>query len=864
MVKVDNKKTIHALTVSFMRSYKKSTLTVLLAVSLIITLVVSLFTLIHTNHRIEAQQNLFIYTNIDYEVKGLNLEQAEKLKERKEMEKLGIRQVSGTVTADNSQSASIVSANETSILAVSRLLEGKMPEAENEIVAEKWTLLNLGINPVIGTEVTFPANVFATGRTEEKTYKITGVINDITLNKLSGSMNLYTGLAGAQMDELVAEVKWKDGVNAAEEMQRAAEELNIPQKSISPNPWKENTTELVKTDFEMGLLLTLICFVIVWGIYRIALIKRESQYSILRAVGVTKEQVGKMIRAELLLLYLVSIPIGFLLGAAGVCLITYFSKDNENPIYFWGVQEPFRIVFPVIPVLVCIAAVGAMMLLIAWMGYRKTAEKPVISGINGAEGTEGKRHRLFTIKEKDPSRFLAWKLGGKYIFSSPKTTLMIILSLTVGGSLFYGLAYRADLAKSLKEIKTKENFYNSDYMLTAYNDMDAAKGITGDTVKKAQEIPGITGMEAQMAMPVKVLDDGTKRLDDYLDGLNERVGRIYGFTLKNSSGGDAVYQTKLKGYNKTALEKLENYLVEGTFDPEHMKEDEVIVAMPRMSEYGKSKGTVGFFKNGLPLISYEIGQTITLKYRTDFDTDAEEYWQCTDQDAAYTEKRYKVAAIVYYPYMQQVSVLEKVYPLLITSEEYFKKLSPADVYETVHLNTDGGLGKEKEAEIEQELIRLSVENKGVTARSLIEEKAKLDMLYQKEMVYIYGIAAVAFILILVNLVNSLKYRMQTRKMELFIYKAVGMDIRFQSRMILFENMIFGAVSLAAVWSLSRVIAKYLYTGSEIYIYGITYQYNYVIFLLLAAATLLLCYAVTRGLNRQLRKDRVVDELNKLE
>ncbi|MHC5217123.1 ABC transporter permease [Enterococcus sp. LJL128] len=862
MVKVENDKTIQALTKRFIKSYKKNTITILLAVTLIITLIVSLLTLFHTNHRIEAKQNLFIYTDIDYQISNLKNSQLRELEGDKAIAKLGIRRFQATIKNDY-QSAALVSANEPSILATSKLLSGAMPTAENEIVAEKWALLNLGINPVVGTDVQLETIATESTDSELKTYTIVGIINDVSLNKLSGSLNLYTSLNEDVADDYYAEVKFKNNVDSRQIIQNKKKHLGIAQKDISLNPWKENKQELLILDIQITTLLLIICFVIIWGIYRISLLARENQYGILRAVGVTKRQIRKMIVSELLVIYVISIPLGIIFGQLCSYLVTYISKNNESDIFFWGEREPFEMVVPILPIILCIAGVGVVLFIISLLGARKINKQTIMEVIIGEKEDDNKNTAVFTISDKS-ERFLYVKLGCRYIFAKFRTSIVIVVSLIIGGSLFYGLAYKGILASHETVIQKEANFYNSDYILTATNDRTANQGITIETVKQAQQIEEIVKTETQMAMPIKVLNDETKRNNKYFEEMEKRVENIYGFSLRGKLGSNSIYQTKLKGYNTETLKKLKNYLVVGNFNPDNMEANEIIIAMPRISEYGKSKGTVGFFKKGTAIMDYQLGQTIKISYRSDFDTTSNKYWQSEDDEQYYSKLDYKIVAIVYYPYMKEVSVLEQVYPLLITSETNYSKINPSGVYETANFTVKDSSSKKRKEEIEQELIRLAVKNQQVTARSLIEENSKLDMLYQKELVYIYGIAVVAFTLLLINLVNSLKYRVETRKRELYIYRAIGMSLHSQSKMIQIENMIFGLVSVGIVFLASHAIAQFLYVESEIYIYGQSYEYDYFIYLLLAAAILVICYVVSILLNRRLKDESILNELNKIE
>lgn len=64
----------------------------------------------------------------------------------------------------------------------STVIEGAIPERVGEIAAEKWALLNPGIEPVIGQTIELTNH--ETGN-EEK-FQLTGILTDIYRNKKAG------------------------------------------------------------------------------------------------------------------------------------------------------------------------------------------------------------------------------------------------------------------------------------------------------------------------------------------------------------------------------------------------------------------------------------------------------------------------------------------------------------------------------------------------------------------------------------------------------------------------------------------------------------------------------------------------------
>lgn len=844
----------------YIQKYKKNSILLIFSMSLTIAMLVSLFILMHTNHRIEAQQNMFIYTALDCEIKNVSAEQLEILRNDEKIEHLGIARYD-TVMYTEGQHTTIAEANKDEIISVSKFLAGNMPQQENEVVAEKWTLLNLGVKPEVGETVCLQDEL---GNSVE--YKITGIINDISLNKMSGSLFLYTSInqESATKEDYVVTVKYNDGVNIKKATSKIIDAIGINSKQVSYNVWKENTKELILWDIELGILLIAIGGVIILGLFRVFFISRESQYGILRAVGMRYEKLKKMIIFELMDLYLLSIPVGIILGWLSAFLVTVLSKDKELMLYFWGKKYIFQMVIPFIPIICGVIGLGGVVVLIGTLSAKNICSKSIINAVSGSGNDDIVTTRFFNIKSSTTFFRTFQKISLKYIVKEIKSTVAIILSICFGFCLFYGLIYQAEIYKAKKEYLNNLNFYNNDYIMTANNDTVIGGGISNETVQKISALKDIKNVETELSAPIKVIDNGVKRYDDYIDTLNERVIRGYGFSLEGKSKEQDVYLTKIKGYNETALRKLYDYIKEGDFNSQDIRDDEIILAMPIMSTHGKSKGVAGYFKEGEPTFQYKCGDSIKIMYRSDYDTSSDEYWLCTDNDAEYSYKEFKIAAIVYYPYMKMASQLEQIYPLLITSEKQMRKIIPVSTYQSVNINLKNEVDSSRQEEVEEALINLAVENENTTARSMIDEKEKLDIIYRKELVNVFGIAFVSLILVLINIINNLKYRVQVRKSEFGIYRAIGTRNRIIIKMICFENISICGVSLMIAFMLTLFISKKLYQLSEIYVYGISYEYNSLIFIVLVLISLGICYVISNKIGKGIMKENIIDQIDTIE
>ncbi|MGY3750118.1 ABC transporter permease [Vagococcus acidifermentans] len=852
------------LTIRFFKRYKKHTLALFFSFLLTVALLVSIITLTHTNQRIIEKQNLFIYSDIDYQLENVSADQLKKIKQVSGIKHLGVTSYVGYIETKENQWGSVIAATDEAILSVSALLDGRMPRKSDEIVAEKWALLNLGINPVVGQLFTLPvADAAETGNKSPRTYRLVGIINDLALNKRSGAIDLYTALApeSSRSSVLTVFLAFSENTNKEKKIAAVAQAANIPRSQIRKNVWQDEFHQPLQSDMQIGLLLTFVCASVIYGIYRMMLMSRKNQFGILRAIGLTKRQIQKIILYELGLLAAVSYPLGIGLGILLSYLVTHMSKDQQIKIYFWGKADAFQLIVPILPLILCLVLLLGATIMIGVIGAKKVNQQSVIGTIFSNAGLEQSARRVALINAKQRFLSVYQQLGIKYFFQDIKTTCYMLLSLTIGISLFVALSYQAILSNEEQEIKKATDFYTSDFIMTATDDQNSYVGITKQTFQAVVNEKSVVEVDAQTALPIQVVDDGVARNSRYLAERNQHVVTHYGFQLSGNNGQEDVFMTKLKGYNDSALSKLSDYLISGKIPDDGLKRNEVILAMPTTSTYGRSKGMVGFFKTGEPIMAYQAGDKIRTRYAVGQElSDAGIEQLIAGNSTTLEEKEWVVSAVVFYPYMPQVSLLEKSYPLLITSEDNFRQIVPQAVYESLAIHAADKLTPTAQEKTEQRLIELAVANQHVTARSLIDEIAQLESIYRKEMVYVIGIACVVFLLVITNVINNLKYRIEMRTQELFLLKAIGITTNRLIVTIVFENLIVAGMSLVLSALLAIPITRYQYVQSQIYLLGKKYDYPLTSLFAVAFCTLFLSVVISWFVSRNLRRQTIIEGL----
>lgn len=840
---------------SFIKNYKKNTLAIFSSFALTFLLLTVMLILIHTNHKIANIQLKAEFTPSDCYIDDLTKEQTELLKQDSDIKWMALQKGSYELYKRNGQNVFLTKGDDKMITLMTKVIDGRLPRKEGELAAEKWVLLNLGIEPVIGQDVTITDK-----DGKEVSYHLVGMLSDIYANKKYGTLEMFTSMDYDSTAPYLAYVQFQDHINYHSKAESLKKTLNLQKKQLKECPAREQLDELYLLDAEIISVILLICMVVFYGVYRIAALSRMQQYGILRAIGMKRKQLCKMLLLELHHIYWVSVPFGILAGLFIFWIVMVISGDRDTKVYLLNQEVRFHMVIPIWQILICVVVTFLLISLIGYLFGRKITGSSIIDTIAGTEAE--KESRLFPIQKTSSKTGTLFRMSCKYIFKDLKTSGFVILTICLGVTLFTGLAYKAKTLKIYRE-DTKEMYYlNGEYALTMLYFNSVKEGLSRESVEKIKDLKGITSVKTSSGLPVRVVDeDGVKRNDAFYEDRNETLKEIYGYEDRGYDGKNQIYKSTLLGYNSEALTALQKYVIEGDFKPDGLKKDEVILSILRMDDT-KNNDLPGYYKEGTPLMDYHAGDEISIKYRKDLQTGSEEYEKLTDHDAEYAYKTYKIAAIVSFPYMRDCNIT--IYPLLITSDRYIQELVPDSGIQCMYCDGDTNQSLSQQNLLEQQLIQIGSQNSNISTRSLISETKQNEMFYHKQMVYIYGISVVALILVMMNMINNFRYRMQKRTKEICMLRAIGMSVAMTKRLMVFENFILGVLSVLAAFALSRPVLKYLYKISDMQSFSHGFHFAYTEFLLVSAGALAVCVFLSFGILKSWKTRQITEGIGSFE
>lgn len=456
---------------------------------------------------------------------------------------------------------------------VGELLSGRLPEQENEVAAQEALFRKMGTEPVIGNTVTFD---FYDGNTE--TFTISGILNGSDETKqfpifLSG---LYAE-NGSQLKNMpyVVYVKIYNATNLHPDDCREAiyligADAGIERKDISPSRAFLDSlsvdTKQVLLYSMIGSVILLACILVIYGVFYLSVIGRIHQFGQLRAIGMTKKQMKKLVSREGAGLYLRSAPVGIAIGTVAGYLI---------------LPDGFRII-TALPV---IALVSAVVYLITMLSIRRPAR--IAAAVSPMEALRYVPQDGMKKKEnkKQCRRLTPMGLGMMNFSKNRKKAAITMLSLALGGILFMTAA--AYMSSFNKENFARQGHFTEAEFLISYEPSAIALNENG-----------LSGMQADLPM-----DEEMVRAITALDGV-KKVTAVRSFGVNFDYPKNDEYDNDDMVYPLTEEETREigQYLESGSADYDKLMSGGYILAAGN----GTAAEIYGW--------SFIPGDTITLHY----------------------------------------------------------------------------------------------------------------------------------------------------------------------------------------------------------------------------------------------------------
>lgn len=611
---------------------------------------------------------------------------------------------------------------------------------------------------------------------------------------------------------------------------------------------------------------------LIYNSFSISVADRTRQLGILKSIGATKKQIRASVRYEALLLAGVGIPVGLLVGCAGIGITLWAIRDVFTalvPNYETKMELVLSPIPLVIAVLICLVTV----LISASVPAKRAARLQPIDAIRQSRDVRIKAREVRTSKLTETLFGFEGAMGAKNFKRNRKRYRATVLSLFMSVVLFISASsFCAYLTDSVRTMAGEETFDLLCQLPTEY---------APNLMREMKQINGVT----RTAFSCKA---GGSRLD-------------FGYSAKPEALSDEYHSMPTHRMQSGAADENIDlavlYLDDETFraickenelDPERYFNAEQptgvlqneVVEMIRDGSARKWYRYDLLNESALPVEATTRAvikrEGYTWNYRMSDETEVIEYYP-----NAYVEE-------------QKANAVHGRYEL--NSERADEILPMADVLETRTYTADAVVKPDgfclttdraailypfsalPEAEqkagtatvffeaknhkaVEKEMLNL-IEQKGMLDTHVInfaEERENSRMIVGVVNVFAYGFIILISLIAVANVFNTISTNIMLRRREFATLKSIGLGEKGFRRMLNYECVIYGfralllglPVSLLVTFLIHRVIGESLQTGFYVPWYSIA----------IAIGSVFLVVFVTMLYARhRLRKDNPIDAL----
>ena len=421
------------------------------------------------------------------------------------------------------------------------LAEGRLPEAEQEIVVDTFVLEELGLPCELGQKV--PLRFRFMGEMIEEEFEVCGWYQGDAIGHASEvflSERYWTGLRGTLTDEdfqnwgkehpedkgvglLAGNLFFDDVGNLEEKIETVIRNAGYdPDTELSYGVnWAYMSSRLEETDPMTVLILICVVavilvtgYLIIYNIFQISVISDIRFYGLLKTIGTTKRQIRRLVRRQALMLSAVGIPLGLAAGyGIGALVLPFMLSFSDYDGMEVALQfQPW--------ILLCGAGFSAFTV---YLSSRKPGRiAGSVSPIEAVRYTqEGASDRGSLKKKKKPrkkkgGRFSALSMALSNLGRSRRTTVVVVMAISLSIIL-------------LMVVMTAVGSFRIDRFIE--------QRITGDFLLGSSDITGATSGKSGVEIAPELL-----RLADGQEGIEGRQEMWTRFSTWLQIDGKALEQ----------------------------------------------------------------------------------------------------------------------------------------------------------------------------------------------------------------------------------------------------------------------------------------------------------------------------------
>ena len=754
-----------------------------------------------------------------------------------------------------------------------RLVSGRLPENENEILIPTHLKTNGRIQLSIGDEIKLDIGKRISGidnieldqsnpyqenekieNTVSKTYKIVGIIERPAYNIEDYSSAGYTFITymneinkdyPVDLYTLYSDKGLKDYIKVT------ASILNVDYKiykeyingNMTTEEVLENESELKKAKYDIEIndslivletnpisdstlgglsaVAIIVCIIIIFtsvfcikNSFDISITEKIKQYAMLRSIGATKKQIKKNVFYEATILGIIGIPLGILLGFFASIILLFISNNLLDGMTANKLNLHYT--FSFLSIFISIILGIITIYLSALRSATKASKVSLIESIRNSSNIKVKSKKLKSKKIINKLFGIGGDISYKNMKRNSSKYRTTIISIAVSSFVFISLSSFMTIVNEA----VKKEYNSTDYNigLYVYNE----NKITDELYDKIIETTRLDNIDkCAIIRNLNLNVHNIKYTKDMMDSLKK----------SGLSDDDIEHESNL-ALISIGDDAYKDYLSKLNLKYEDAK-DKVILINRVNREY----------------FDLEKQKSIQLFF------DALDYKK-NDKISGIVEGNKKIE-------LEIISVTDEKYfslnndlynPTLIISDELFDKIKPKE--NTHYINV---YYKSSNAYKLQDDIDIVLKDESYTLNNVDEQVKLMNNFYTLIAIFLYGFIIVISFIGITNIFNTITTNMELRRQEFAMLKSVGMTTYEFNRMIRLESIFIGVKSLIFSIPIGVLISYIIYIklGKEI---GLIYSIPIVSILLSILVVFLLITIIMKYSLSKINKQNTIETI----
>lgn len=855
-------KILNEITKKYLKLNKKRSLVTLIGIILSGAMISAVTTLAVTFQRFMLDVEISQSGEWEAIIENVNLEELQEIKQNKKLKEILVMEPLSIAKNDYSEDEFIMLykySKEALTKMNGKILEGRMPENENEIVLSSTFFDGKENEPKIGEKVSFTL-----GKRMDKGYELLSQAKSETEEFIESEKRTFTvcgkiyrpvfesytdhytsGITLLENEEKIISKTVDIGIinKKAKDVYKTAEEICQNLSTDSTHKTDYNTYVLAykgvnhKAEFNTTLysicaILIIVIIVgsvlVIYNSFAISVSERKKQFGMLSSIGATKKQIKRSVIYEALVLGSIGIPVGILSGIVGIGITLKFVDNLLKPMLTevnWG----FKLTISWPSILVAAILIGFTIYLSVIIPAKRASKISPIEAIRQTTDIKVKPKKLRTPKIIRKIFGIQGELALKNLKRSKKRYRTTVISLVISIVLF--MATTGFVGYMFEGFDSIYKTVDFDYEIRL-NKTEKTEELYEkiSNIEKVEDIIKYKYIGKTIEVPVNKLNEKLKNT------INEERKKCNQEPL-NENG---TYN--LSGYIYCLDEKTyKDYLKQVGIS--ELKQDEFILV--------NYANLLQEYKIETQILNYKNGDEIQVtRYKYEYDEYGDEINKT--EEGNFKMKFAKITEKLPFG-IEGTSFIGNT--IFITSKENFEKINKddIDITETVRIKTkDVTLLENKIESLKEQYPNEGLENV-FNIKEQIEQMKNLKIIIQ---IFLYGFIFLISAIGVSNVFNTISTNITLRRREFANLKSIGMTNKQFKQMLDLECIFYGTKALLYGLPLGILICYLLNNAfSDMIEFMFKIPWNSIIICVIAIYTVV--YLTMIYASRKVKKENII-------